>query len=303
MVGVPRSTGCRLCVKRRVRCDEGRPACHNCVRYGAECPGYARPLKFVAGKHNVKRDSAGTAAAATTASRPQSASPPAQILPGSKTAITPLVEDLISKRNEVEMSHFLPLFHGLPGRIGAKFTLDSAVFAFAAHLRGKETGDGAVLESARASYVKSLSALQAALNHPVEWKSSETLCSAMLLCLYEVHTPAALTVLPSDHLRLTEAKNRQSFAGTTSPDSWMRHASGVGKLMQARGAEAHNNEWDTSMVLAFRGLMVGILVLVTYTLHAPPTGSDPHVSHFPRSYTPSFRYRSVSSPGASGAMF
>lgn len=38
----------------------------------------------------------------------------------------------------------------------------------------------------------------------------------------------------------------------------MGHARGVGMLMQARGAKAHDNEWDVSMVLAFRGLMVGV---------------------------------------------
>ena len=43
----------------------------------------------------------------------------------------------------------------------------------------------------------------------------------------------------------------------------MRHASGVGRLMQARGAEAHGNEWDVSMILAFRGLIVsGALFLL-----------------------------------------
>ena len=184
MVGVPRSTGCRLCVKRRVRCDEARPACHNCIRYGAECPGYTHTLKFVAGKHETKRDPAGSE---TTVSARQSASPPKEIPAGSRTTLLPLVEDLLSKRNEVEMFHFLAWFHGLPDRVGSKFTLDSAVFAFTAHLRGKETGDDALLVSARASYVQSLSALQAALDHPGEWKSSETLCSAMLLCLYEVY--------------------------------------------------------------------------------------------------------------------
>lgn len=182
MVGVPRSTGCRLCVKRRVRCDETRPACRNCVRYGAECPGYVRALKFVSEKHDIQRGP--TARAASR--RKSTPSPPAQLSPGSKTTLAPLVEDLLSKRNEVELFHFLAWFRGLPDRVGSKVTLDSAVLAFTLHLRGKESGDEALVARARSSYVNSLSALQAALNHPREWSSSETLCSAMLLCLYEV---------------------------------------------------------------------------------------------------------------------
>lgn len=54
MVGVPRSTGCARCVQRRVKCDEGRPGCGNCSKYGAHCPGYVRGNKFVSGKHTIR---------------------------------------------------------------------------------------------------------------------------------------------------------------------------------------------------------------------------------------------------------
>ncbi|KAI8944130.1 hypothetical protein F4801DRAFT_572759 [Xylaria longipes] len=33
-------TGCRTCKARRVKCDEGRPACHRCVSTGRICEGY-----------------------------------------------------------------------------------------------------------------------------------------------------------------------------------------------------------------------------------------------------------------------
>ncbi|KAI1274559.1 hypothetical protein F5Y07DRAFT_372755 [Xylaria sp. FL0933] len=33
-------TGCRTCKARRVKCDEGRPACHRCVSTGRSCEGY-----------------------------------------------------------------------------------------------------------------------------------------------------------------------------------------------------------------------------------------------------------------------
>ncbi|KAJ5184888.1 hypothetical protein N7472_009728 [Penicillium cf. griseofulvum] len=50
MVGVPRSNGCSLCVKRRVKCDQGLPGCAKCDKYGQPCPGYERGFKFVTGK-------------------------------------------------------------------------------------------------------------------------------------------------------------------------------------------------------------------------------------------------------------
>ncbi|KAH8704980.1 hypothetical protein BGW36DRAFT_332033 [Talaromyces proteolyticus] len=46
MVGVPRSKGCSVCRNRRVKCDEARPECGQCRRYGCQCPGYNRGLKF-----------------------------------------------------------------------------------------------------------------------------------------------------------------------------------------------------------------------------------------------------------------
>ncbi|KAL5049326.1 hypothetical protein BDW71DRAFT_204591 [Aspergillus fruticulosus] len=36
-------TGCLTCKQRRVKCDEGKPACRNCERTGRRCEGYPRP--------------------------------------------------------------------------------------------------------------------------------------------------------------------------------------------------------------------------------------------------------------------
>ncbi|KAK5050820.1 hypothetical protein LTR84_003379 [Exophiala bonariae] len=41
-IGRP-STGCGLCRKRRVKCDEDRPGCRNCKRLNKPCPGYREP--------------------------------------------------------------------------------------------------------------------------------------------------------------------------------------------------------------------------------------------------------------------
>ncbi|KPI37909.1 uncharacterized protein AB675_3121 [Cyphellophora attinorum] len=36
-------TGCDMCKKRRVKCDELKPACYKCTRKGLKCPGYNPP--------------------------------------------------------------------------------------------------------------------------------------------------------------------------------------------------------------------------------------------------------------------
>jgi hypothetical protein len=48
----------------------------------------------------------------------------------------------------------------------------------------------------------------------------------------------------------------QLFAGTATPDSWMQHARGVTKLIQARGPTAHIEAWDGAMLLSFRPIIV-----------------------------------------------
>ncbi|KAL1836406.1 hypothetical protein VTJ49DRAFT_5172 [Mycothermus thermophilus] len=39
-------TGCLTCRKRRIKCDEGKPTCSNCIKSKRECEGYSRRLKF-----------------------------------------------------------------------------------------------------------------------------------------------------------------------------------------------------------------------------------------------------------------
>ena len=46
MVGVPKSNGCRVCLARRVKCDESVPFCKNCLKGNRPCPGYDRGRKF-----------------------------------------------------------------------------------------------------------------------------------------------------------------------------------------------------------------------------------------------------------------
>lgn len=46
MVKAPRSKGCRVCVQRRIKCDQTKPHCLRCQRAHRECPGF-ESTKFV----------------------------------------------------------------------------------------------------------------------------------------------------------------------------------------------------------------------------------------------------------------
>jgi len=231
MVGVPRSTGCQLCVKRRVKCDQSRPSCGNCSKYGAPCPGYDRQIKFVAGKHLVRsrrqedwrgwgsgpvgspggsRRSKGAASGSasfvgsTTGSASGTPTTPSVDLSshvGRRDELTLLylcpsddrgqtinaiIHNLHDSQGAAEVRVFAPWFKDVPEHLGQKVTLDSAMAAFALHLLGKAKEDDALVRESRSIYGQSLGALQQALNHAKEWKSSETLCASMILSLYEV---------------------------------------------------------------------------------------------------------------------
>ena len=60
--GPKRKTGCLTCRRRKVRCDEGRPVCANCIRLRLDC-------EFVPIKSKSSRTSPSTASSADTTSQ------------------------------------------------------------------------------------------------------------------------------------------------------------------------------------------------------------------------------------------
>ncbi|KFG86196.1 C6 zinc finger domain protein [Metarhizium anisopliae] len=256
MVGVPRSTGCQLCRRRRVKCDEVRPECGNCRKYGADCPGYERGIKFVSGKHAIRpRTKTGNregrelskeaspfsaAASRASASRSSRASSPTSEstistlsrspCPNRAEFVSTIVASVKADISKADISGFLSWCD--MDKLGVKAVLDGAMCSLALHLVGKENEDESMVAHSRTIYGHSLGQLQMSLRHEAEWKTSETLCAAMLLCIFEL------------------------FAGTNSSDSWLLHARGIGTLIEQRGPNAHSEGWDASMILAFRGVLI-----------------------------------------------
>lgn len=123
-------------------------------------------------------------------------------------------------------------FRSAAFNLGAKLIVDQTSCSVALQLLGRSLQDDHLLAYSRSLYGGSLQALQKALNHPTEWKTPETLFAAIALCHYEL------------------------FEGTTTPNSWMKHAAGVSRLIENRGPESFNNDWDKSMLLAFRPVII-----------------------------------------------
>jgi hypothetical protein len=203
MVGVPRSTGCQLCRARKVKCDEARPACGNCIKYGAQCPGYDRSRKFVVGKHRIRQRGKRADNVVKLASCAADSNTTLSCRPGPLVrAPLTLARSLQLPRaqvlyNMIESSYMISAATDIYSilswvavdRLGKRALLDGAVCSFALHLAGKQTSDSELIAQSRSIYVLTLNELQAALRHPSEWSAPETLCAAILLCFFEVVPP------------------------------------------------------------------------------------------------------------------
>jgi hypothetical protein len=285
MVGVPRSSGCERCRKRRVKCDEARPSCGNCVRYGASCPGYQRGLKFVTEKHHIRsrdgkatqRDgttgSGGSDSSRTPSSTSSGRSPPTQPMvnmlvaapaPNRGQFIGTILEQYRPTMAGNEMSNLFSWFD--LRQIGQKALLDGAMCSLSMHMFGKEVHDPHVVAKSRTLYGQCLGELQSALRHPSEWKASETLCAAILLCMFEVRESAV--PISKKGARLTCL---QLYAGTATSDTWLQHARGIGVLMESRGPAAYEQGWDAAMLLSIRGILVSV-----HAPHCQPTTDMNH---------------------------
>ncbi|KAK0392963.1 hypothetical protein NLU13_2457 [Sarocladium strictum] len=247
MVGVPRSSGCRLCVQRRVKCDQSKPWCQNCARYGAPCPGYNHGYKFVSNKHHIRPRQRRGHVVQQPGSKPTSPRPstpygrelarspsPTVAAHGRSRLPIPLREPRASYINQMletlhaglgadELAFLHPWFKGMQQHIGTKVTLDSAVMSLVLQMLGKRSRDSRLIGESHFLYGRSLHALQLALNSTAEWQTTETLCTTVLLCHFEM------------------------FAGTGDALSWMKHADALGLLIERRGPDAYANECDLNV--------------------------------------------------------
>ena len=148
-------------------------------------------------------------------------------------------------------SHWLS---SIPERLGTSDALDKATHCFATHHMGIIQNNKQMTSYAREAYGQALWSLQKALYDPVEVTTSETLCAASLLCLYEVSTALMMC------LRIAKLRCLLQVFACTKPESWRAHADGIGRLVRMRGPESHRSGFDNCMFIAFRGMIVSMSV-------------------------------------------
>lgn len=200
-------------------------ACSNCIKYGAECPGYEKGRKFVTYQHAVRprgqrqqrsheaqlsfsSDSTSSPGEASQSSRvpPRQASMRApapygtvQIPSSLRESAIPFMHNIMGEllvhHPREDLVYASPWFTSLLDNLGRSPVLDTAMAAYLLQLVGKSNHDEGELSRSRDLYGQSLYGLQRALNHPVAWRSTETLAATMICCAFEVGIPSCCAYL------------------------------------------------------------------------------------------------------------
>ncbi|KAJ0417845.1 hypothetical protein BJY00DRAFT_195775 [Aspergillus carlsbadensis] len=224
------SPGCGRCRTRRLKCDEARPSCSQCVRAETECPGYRNTLDLrfrdqsdeVIGKARRQgcKSAAGTSKRKATKTTSSSSSHSVDV-PRPEPSLTYSEEDLA---RGYMYSHYLTGGTTTGGNLAylsnsAKDPQNSAVnaalTAVGLALMSNIRMAPQLLLAARREYTTALSRTNYALGDPVLSKRDDTLAAVVLLGMFEVTT-------------CTDG----SFF-----DRWMKHMDGAAHLIELRGLE------------------------------------------------------------------
>jgi len=90
----PRSSGCRTCVRRRVKCDETRPFCERCQKARVPCPGFRVTFVFVDETDETARTLDRFRGSVDDSGRSSSASKSTPLDPGSGSKLSIPSEDV-----------------------------------------------------------------------------------------------------------------------------------------------------------------------------------------------------------------
>ncbi|KAK7991365.1 hypothetical protein PG988_000159 [Apiospora saccharicola] len=236
MVGVPSSKGCALCLKRSIKCDEGRPSCSQCRRGLRKCPGYAQglKLKFMDEGPKLRR----SVAKASGRTRAAELIPPESRGDSNGQRKGAPVYMQIPASPEIDTLLEFPQFRAPAAgllfclrHVPARGALDYAALSVALAYFARTSSAAQVLHDAQLAYTLALRYLAAAIADSAERAGSDVLCATMLLGHYE-------SIVNVD-------------------TAWIRHAGGAARLLQLRGARrCYESAFDYAIFLACRGSII-----------------------------------------------
>ncbi|KAL3447625.1 hypothetical protein BJX65DRAFT_89807 [Aspergillus insuetus] len=255
MVGVPRSSSCRECLQRRVKCDRTRPECRRCQTRGIRCPGYRRALKF----YNQTTGKGDFTDAREFDKRQEVQRKPDAVRahelalirrPSIDENIIPSLSGKALDRQSKEVFEYVvqatfPLtFATFAPRLEPNWLdfiryhqaaqtepIERAVRCLNTWFLGVKNKDPAIADESRYIYGGALRCLAGLVADPATRTSDTTAATAVMLGVFEMLDPL-------------------------TPHSWLIHSRGLGALFQARGARIHSQGFPRTIFITFRSFLL-----------------------------------------------
>jgi hypothetical protein len=208
--------GCRVCRRRRVKCDERHPACKRCQDAGIECEGYVRDHRFVDEVARTVRHAQKASSKSKSHARDRT-SPKTQ---GIKPEMS-----LVGVQDNITISFLLSNI--LSGMARSSWmedvaedtksaTSQNSILALSKVYFGRINKRQDVMRQGVVLYGQALRSLRRDLQDEEKAWSLSVLTSSMTLQLYEL-------------------------IATSSESGWLQHASGIGRLIELRGPGRHQS--------------------------------------------------------------
>ena len=242
----PRSSGCRICVRRKVKCDETKPFCERCRKARLQCSGFREHLVFV----DETRQALDKLAPVQTS---EAYTSPASHPPLHSTFPFPALNfcrelRLFGDSDDVYFAYLLERFVATGNCYQDYYGNGRWILAClskkddhpAAHLAlkclattffGRQHHQESVVSDASYLYSQALRRLCQTLQDPQKAQTFDVLAATTALNLYE-------------------------YIAFTSSRGWIHHAQGMAKLLELRGPQAFKDLPDRAILYMNKPILV-----------------------------------------------
>ncbi|KAL2825195.1 hypothetical protein BDW59DRAFT_146587 [Aspergillus cavernicola] len=260
------SPACGRCRSRRLKCDQKRPSCSQCIRARTECSGY-RDLtagRFFDQTEEVKRKISPSSLSSSSSSPPsqkQKLSQPGALVRQQISA--PLADHgtafMMSRyltRDGLRgpMETFLPNILNTPSGRAVTASIKAVGLSALSNIHNSPK----LMLTARQEYITALAETNAALSNPMQSTSDSTLAAVAFLGIYEIMT----------------------CNGPPLMERYLNHLEGSAKLIQLRGSDQLKEFVGLGLFTQFRMT----IVLGNFWLKKPTPSWLTALSHEAHSY-------------------
>ncbi|KAI0547060.1 hypothetical protein F4679DRAFT_555684 [Xylaria curta] len=194
------STGCNLCRRRKVKCDEARPSCRRCTVYGKPCPGYSDVFQFC-----YQRNSRGSlappaplpgksvtevavASPAKSANKPNARTYPTIVpqglsFPEEHDSLCYFINRFVCPPLDPAFPGYLNFVPGLYGR-GDNGPFELATLAAARMVAYNRSGSQSLRRKSYSDYGAAVQQLRLSLERQDTVLSDKTIGAVLLLCMF-----------------------------------------------------------------------------------------------------------------------